>query len=242
MSSTGGSRQLLEELATGFAQTLQDLLRASICPDAVMEYKPHRRPRLGQPVGVVRPADAGDLPVRWEDGDSIAALRISFNVTLDERDGRYLMVHKSGFALVAAQVSAAPIIRWEFERDKHSYAAAHIQVHATSHELDQLLAMADRKRPMKDVHFPAGSKRYRSTLEDVVEFLVQEGLAHPLAGWDEHIERNRAEFAKHQPRGAVARHPVVALGKLHEDGLLTDGEFREASRRAGPSVHTTGGP
>lgn len=210
---------------------MQDLLRATVCPDAVLEYKPQTRSRKAQPTGQVRPSESADLPVRWLHGDPIASLRIHFRVTFDEHHGRHLMVFQSGFGIVARQVSNAPIVRWEYNRDSHTYSPVHFHLHAESIDLRRLQEMAGQEKPMRDIHFSAGSRRFRPSLEDVIEFVIQEGFAHPQDDWQDAVETTRQQYQRIQLLAAVGTHPGVAIDKLEDEGILTPAEARVARER-----------
>jgi hypothetical protein len=75
-------------------------------------------------------------------------------------------------------------------------------------------------RPLKDFHFPVGGRRFRPSLEDVIEFLVAERLASPRTGWESAVEEHRAKWEDRQLRAAVCRNPDVAIAQLREQGAL----------------------
>lgn len=66
---------------------------------------------------------------------------------------------------------------------------------------------AGRMKPMEDVDFAAGSKRYRPSIEDVIETVIDEGFTHPLPYWDQPLRLSRERYEQIQLRAAVATHP-----------------------------------
>jgi hypothetical protein len=65
-------------------------------------------------------------------------------------------------------------------------------------------------------HLPVGGRRYRPTLEDMVEFLITERLARPKRGWKRAIADGREEFRKKQLRAAIRRDPDTARDALEK--------------------------
>ena len=64
------------------------------------------------------------------------------------------------------------------------------------------------------LHFPAGGRRFRLTLEDVIEFLVAARLASGRQGWADVVAAEREEFYRIQLRAAVRRDPETARDVL----------------------------
>lgn len=84
-----------------------------------------------------------------------------------------------------------------------------------------LLSAADRpKDPMAKLHFPVGGRRYRPSLEDVIEFLVNERLVRARDGWKKALDSSREEFRDRQLCAAVGFRPDVAIGELQRLGHL----------------------
>jgi hypothetical protein len=66
------------------------------------------------------------------------------------------------------------------------------------------------------LHFPTGGRRYRPALEDVIEFLIVEGLADGQAGWRDVLNEERDAYWRIQLRAAIRRDPWTALAALRE--------------------------
>lgn len=65
-----------------------------------------------------------------------------------------------------------------------------------------------------------GGRRFRQTVEDLIEFLVTEKLASGRARWKAHVDKGRQGFEERQLRAAVRRHPDTALAILREEGRI----------------------
>ncbi len=63
-----------------------------------------------------------------------------------------------------------------------------------------------------------GGRRYRPSVEDVIEFLVVEGLVEAHDGWQDAVKVERDEFHQIQLRAAVRRAPEPAAEQLSAMG------------------------
>lgn len=69
-------------------------------------------------------------------------------------------------------------------------------------------AGAPKTRQLERLHFPVGGRRYRPALEDVVEFLITEGLAVPRdERWEDVLRAEREAFQRIQLHAAIRRDP-----------------------------------
>ena len=93
-------------------------------------------------------------------------------------EGQHLAVLESGFALYVDRDGDRMILHYDYEGDPaHGYPPAHLQVNGTAEDLSALSQRGTGlSKELKDFHFPVGGRRYRPTTEDVVEFVVAEGL------------------------------------------------------------------
>ena len=154
---------------------------------------------------------------------ALACLWVAYLLQLDDEQ-RHIAVTKSGFTVSLATDSERVLFRYDYVRESdppNPYPAAHVQV---AGHADDLVALAEaRGQPgklLKDFHFPVGGRRYRPILEDVIEFLVVEGLADAWPGWERVIQEAREEWEEKQLRAAVRRNPAAALAQLREDGAI----------------------
>ncbi|MCY3967069.1 MAG: hypothetical protein OXF21_00670 [bacterium] len=69
-------------------------------------------------------------------------------------------------------------------------------------------------RQLSDFHWPTGGKRFRPTLEDLIEFMIVEELAIPHNQWQETIEEHRQRWFELQLSAAVRRNPEIARTAL----------------------------
>ncbi|KQB86597.1 hypothetical protein Clow_00805 [Corynebacterium lowii] len=143
--------------------------------------------------------------------------------TCPNRDGDYLAVHSSQYAL---RVGSAPIVRFEYDRDKSiAHPVAHIHFHGAGTWLSPAL-MRNKPKQNKEarqgkiegIHFPVGGHRFRPSLEDFLFFLLGECGFEGKTGWENVISRSRNEWMDIQLRAAVRDNPAVAVEKLRELG------------------------
>lgn len=138
-------------------------------------------------------------------------------------EGEHLTVLKSGFALYADPDRDRMMLHYDYEREpEHSYPPAHVQVHGISEGLSDLSERrSGQRKDLKDFHFPVGGRRYRPSIEDVIEFLVAEDLADARPGWHEAVVDSRCRWEDRQLRAAVRRNPGLALDQLRRDGVVS---------------------
>lgn len=111
------------------------------------------------------------------------------------------------------------LCHYDYERDKEGYPAAHLQVVGTCPALDQL--PCDRtSEELTKLHFPVGGRRYRPTIEDMIEFIVTEDFAEAREGWQDVVDEHRDGFRRIQLRAAVRRQPDEALDVLQDMGKV----------------------
>lgn len=148
-------------------------------------------------------------------------LSLSFRLGTDA-ERQYLMVQSSFMGLFLDEHLDQPIMHYDYERDKgDGYPEAHLQVCAESDAWDalSLLARGD-KRPLERLHFPVGGRRFRPTLEDLVDFLLAEGIADKRPGAEAVIEAGREGFHHLQLRAMIRRNPGPAIQALRDFGQL----------------------
>jgi hypothetical protein len=207
----------LERLARDFATTVQGLLNQTICKDiriaAVVSPDPNvvlvgyglgRASLLTErfPVGI-----KGRKPLCWLD--------VQYRLCLDDKS-QYLTVVASFFGIYAADSDQSCLCHFDYEREKTGgYAVSHLQVEGTS---EALAAWGDPKRTLGRLHFPAGGRRYRLTLEDVIQFMITEELADARPGWLDFLEAEREKYRRIQLRAAIRRDTGTAADVLREHG------------------------
>jgi len=159
------------------------------------------------------------IPVTLTDAPPTCHLRVLHIFRLDD-EGKWLMNVESTFGLYADETWESVIFHYDYKRDpEDSYPTPHINVSGDSPQLQALATRVGKQLSLKDLHLPVGGRRYRPSLEDLVEFLVVHGLAEARPGWQDAIGEHRARFQKRQLGAAVRRDPETALAELRNLGL-----------------------
>lgn len=178
------------------------------------------------------------------DGEIPLQLRVSYRCGRDD-SGEYLRVERSKFALhYGTEVKGAPLFRYDYNRhEPRNLPRAHLQVDesATSDlqtgeprtsDLTAMLSMAgnatrrSRKankkaerteiaRLQRDLRFPLGGDRFRPSMEDVLQFLIEEfGIDTVDDHWRPTLEDARLLWRGRQLRAAVRDDPQAAAEAL----------------------------
>jgi hypothetical protein len=205
----------LPKLARQFGETVQRILNTTICrdirisavvsdPDVVL---------IGYGLGKASLSTA-----RFPVLSRRCWLDVGYRLCLDD-SGEYLAVNASAFSVYAADDDKSCLCRFDYERGKYEYPEAHLQVYGESATLASW-AGTPRTRQLERLHFPVGGRRYRPTLEDVVEFLITEELAVPRdQGWKDVLRTEREAFQRIQLRAAIRRDPETAREVLKDLGI-----------------------
>lgn len=211
----------LERDSRLLAQEFHDLLNATVCDGirlscVVSPGRDRSRAVIGYEISKheldLRKCIAvtiGSEPKIW--------LGFSMRLEQDFAD-KYLMVRQSVMLLSASADPADTLLHYDYERDKpDDYPDAHLQICATSEAWKGVGVRTDgSERLLERMHLPVGGRRFRPTLEDVVEFLVTEKLAHPKDGWREAVNAGRESFRRKQLRAAIRRDPETARDALSQ--------------------------
>jgi len=144
-----------------------------------------------------------------------------FKMAADDA-GSYPMIRSSVLYLAADPDGAQLMLHYDYERDKPGgYPEAHLQVCATSEAWEEVTKRrGPRGRQLERLHLPVGGRRFRPTVEDLIEFLITEKLADGNPGWQEHVRRGREGFERRQLRAAIRRHPEDATSALRDLGHI----------------------
>lgn len=101
----------------------------------------------------------------------------------------------------------------------NQYPGCHLHVHGDRDDLDHIyLGDARDSRKLRDLHLPVGGKRFRPTLEDLIEFVVTEEMAKPHKGWADVVAEHRQRWYEIQLKAAVRRQQDVAAESLRAAG------------------------
>lgn len=146
---------------------------------------------------------SGEFPVgasRWRR----AFMKLAYNMFLDASSGRLRMT-TSAIAINAADEGGLRLCHWDYERDKErGYADAHLHIYGKS-DAEEFWRPRLVNPGLEKLHFPVGGRRFRPTLEDVISFLVTEGICEGREGWLAAIEASRAEYEWEQLGAAIRR-------------------------------------
>ncbi|MFI9174857.1 hypothetical protein [Streptomyces lincolnensis] len=200
-------------MAYDFAQELSRTLNATICSN--VRIKAVQRPLQSAPVFTVGSGlshsnltQPTGFPVRIDQKKPRLWMNLSYQVHLDD-ELRYLTVHKSYCGIFSDEDLETCLCHFDYEREKDKYTAAHLQVHGESEALDALNRAGDERRPLEKLHFPVGGRRYRPSLEDIIEFLICERLTDAREGWQQVVEQGRDKFQRNQLRAAMRRNTAI---------------------------------
>lgn len=101
----------------------------------------------------------------------------------------------------------------------NQYPGSHLHVAGVRGDLDRVYRGDQRKsRKLRDLHLPVGGKRYRPTLEDMIEFVVTEEMATPHEGWLDVVLEHRRRWELIQLKAAVRRDQEDAAEALRAEG------------------------
>jgi hypothetical protein len=209
----------LEALARRFAGDLSELLNRTItdgirfstilreptlCISAVGIGKRDLRPEL-IPVTVGRKKPPS------------AFLFIAYVLEMDAEE-KYLTVNKSQVGLYATNELGSMVFHYDYNRmPANEYPSAHFQVAGQSASLATVVTGTPAaSKSLRDLHFPVGGRRFRPTVEDVVEFLIVEEVADAKPGWEVAVEERREAWKEIQIKAAVRRNPDWATEALRE--------------------------
>ena len=160
---------------------------------------------------------------RESDETTVLFLRVGFRVSLDSQN-EFLQVDDSVFSLlvkIPGRDNPRPFIRVEYDRDKRRASPAHIQIHAKSEDLEWIdeSAGCSTSRPLQDLHFPAGGRHFRATLEDFLFFLDRDRIFTDWQpGWQRALDKSREKWDRIQIRATVRRRPELIVEVLERIG------------------------
>lgn len=215
----------LEKEASKFGKELADLLNRTVCAGIRLKSIVSQPDVVRVAYGITKtdldPIEG--IPITLGPRAPTGYIAMAFRLAAD-RDRRYLMVMSSFMGLFVDRELERPLLHYDYERDKgDGYPEAHLQVCADSAAWDELCAQTrGDRRPFERLHLPVGGRRFRPTLEDLVDFLITEQIADARQGAQQAIEEGRQRFAKQQLAAAVRNDPDTAVAVLRRLDLLPD--------------------
>lgn len=213
----------LIETASGFAAEVGDLLDRTVVDD----------PPIGAQVADDRvvvgafdhDGNTVDMPLAIQ-GEPRLDLRVSFRCTFDFT-GSFLAIEQSEFALILPIVRH-PVVRFDYVRER-AWASAHVQLHAESSAVGFLRAHAGKTPETWWLHLPVGGRRFRPSLEDVIEFAIAEFNVDKKDGYAQRIEEGRRRWRRLQVKAAIR-------DVIRDDPTTGPDELKEAIELAAQSV------
>ena len=137
-------------------------------------------------------------------------------------EGVYLTMTSSTMSLYTSEdmYDDELVVSVDYSRDSaNGYPGAHLHVAGDRDDLDMVyLGDARKTRKLRDLHLPVGGKRFRPSLEDVIEFIVAEEMCVPRPDWQATLEGHRRQWQTIQLKAAVRRDPQAAADVLRESG------------------------
>jgi hypothetical protein len=206
--------------ARDFANTLSDLLNATVCNG--VRINAILLPSGGAVVGYRLTKTNLSARKAFRLQRSCIFLGLSYSLRPDD-EHRYLAVDQSFMGLFLDEPMEETLLHFDYERDKgDGYPEAHLQVAAESPAWRTVLeacdSAADRKRSLEHLHLPVGGRRFRPTLEDLIEFLITERLVKGNEGWQKPLAASRNQFQVNQMRALIRRFPTEAAAAVQEFG------------------------
>lgn len=209
---------LLAEART-FAAEVGGLLNRTITTGVSLSAVLHPSGNCWVARGITkRSFDLSGIAVRLGRGNPPCYVLVAYVLQLDP-EGQHLAVTKSNYGVYLDEALEQVVLHYDYEREPaNEYPSAHIQIHGESTTLQELCRRAGVSRDLGRFHFPVGGRRFRPTLEDLIEFLVIEGLAEPREGWQEVVGQHRSVWETRQLCAAVRRNPGAAANQLRAGG------------------------
>jgi len=210
--------------ASDFAKVFQRLLNGTVCDGLTIQAQVINPTRQLVGYGLSRETlETKPFRLGIGRGKPRGWLDISYRLALDD-EGKYLTVISSYVGIYLTEDLQSMLCHIDYERNKPVYPEAHLQIEGESPALDGWrLVGGARHKPLRDLHFPVGGRRYRPALEDVIEFLVAEKLADPRPGWEGVLNASREDFRKLQLRAAIRRDMPTALQAVKDFERLSAG-------------------
>jgi hypothetical protein len=213
----------LEDQARDFANRLSDLLNRTICDGIRLRTflrTDGRQGWVGYQTSKAAPFPGEAIPVTVSASPPKLFLHIIQTLELDKEGGLFLVVRSSSYGVCLDPSLETTVVHFDYDRAPgNAYPLAHVQVAGESSALGELCERTGSDLSLGQLHLPVGGKRYRPSVEDVVEMLVVEGLAQPRDDkWLHVLEEHRERWHALQLKSVVRRDPEVAAEELDRLG------------------------
>ena len=105
------------------------------------------------------------------------------------------------------------VCHYDYDREPgNEYPVAHFQINGTSDSLDTVYDRVGIPADLKSLHFPVGGKRFRPTLEELIEF-----LSSRVAKW---WLPDAIEFVAEIPKTSVGKFDKKVIREKYRDYSL----------------------
>jgi hypothetical protein len=205
----------LASVTRAFAAELKDLLNTTVCDSAYIGVL--QRPDGNVILGTELRKLGRAVPVRLrERGDVPLWLTVHMRTSLDPEG--HLVTQESTYTFSKGH-EPVELLHYDYERDKLGYPDAHVQVVGGSSDWDDVLVASGRPRGgLGKLHLTVGGRRYRPSVEDVIDMLIAEKFLNPKPGTRERLDASRDAFQRRQLRAAIRRDPDAAVLELRAAG------------------------
>lgn len=213
----------LDRRAREFADDISELLNNTITHGIRLRFNVppggHTEGWVGYETTKQHPKRLVPIPVTINQASPRCFLVVLHRVQMDP-EGAHIATASSRVELHLTEDLQNPIVRYDYNREPVfndrglPYPNAHIHVHGRDSAVELLAKQVEVERTGERFHWPTGGKRFRPTLEDLVEFLIVEGLVQCHPKWDQAIEKHRAHWEETQLRAAIRRNREIAEDAL----------------------------
>lgn len=205
----------LASVTKAFAGELKDLLNSTVCDGAYVGVieRPDGAVLLGTELRKLGRAQ----PVRLRAAGNVALwLTLHMRTSLDPEG--HLVTQESTYTL-SKGFEQVELLHYDYERDKVGYPDAHVQIAGGSADWDEVLVASGRSGGgLSKLHLTVGGRRYRPSVEDVIDMLVAERFLDPKPRTTERLDASRSAFQRRQLRAAIRRDPDAAVLELRAAG------------------------
>lgn len=166
-------------------------------------------------------ASPNPIPIAPSGSKPVVFLYLVHSYELDP-EGVYLTMSTSTMSLYTSPEMEDDqlIVGIDYVRSpSNQFPGSHLHVAGHRDDLDAVYLGDERKtRKLRDLHLPVGGRRFRPTLEDLVEFMVTEEMVVPRPKWRQVVEEHRSRWEAIQVKAAVRRRQGDAATALREAG------------------------
>lgn len=212
----------LDQAAATFAEELSGLFSAVFDAPVVFEALENQTSSGARRI-VIAKAGPGGIPISIS-GQPVFVLVLSYECSWNSVTEQMTIV-ESVFSVLLHGVKE-PLWRYDFNRDmKSKVPVAHLNVHAHRDEIAWARSLAKRESSedvkVRKLHFPFGGARFRPTIEDVLQMLIEEFQVDCTGNARVILENSRIQYFERQLTSAVLEAPEVAVSALEKLGYKT---------------------